>query len=529
MGVISGHLGKRRRLARLVESGSQIDVRVVPVRRPSWSRLRSGARPALELELRLLLELLGVLAEVRSPARVMVLPSNVLIGADGSVLLGPSRPGDLEVQKRYLAPEASAHEGEASGDLSSVIYAVGALLFEAVSGEVFESSAVVEKEVLAARVAAKAAGLGSNHWELELLEIAATATRVEPRQRWSSPTVFSEALRQAAEGRFASQEELAEYAVRFSSDSDPPPSRESASPVANVPASAREAHQTLLGVGAVAVPHPEAAEQSAPKHQTLLGVGVPSVKPDEAADPGGVRHQTLLGVGAPPVPGPEAAEPDGTKHQTLPGMGAPVEHQQEPEGGAGNEQAPTCETAAHEESSLDFDAEESSDIGAILTNGRPRGRRSALFVIATLIVAMGAVGPLAYYAGYLEWVGLGAPPDRDSEVIETGVDAARVEAAAEQQVSQPETPSASSTSSSSASLEQGGAPQTVGRASRDGGPDDGAADSEPRTSPESKPPATGRPKAPATGRPQAVPPVPRPPPSPAPRSTELPAVRDYGI
>lgn len=188
----------------------------------SWSLLRSRLEPPLELELRVCIELLWVLPSPGAPLpatflpNAPLLPSNVLVGVDGTVSLESAlsleSAREAQSSTRYRAPELSSG-GSASKSaqamLASAIYAVGALLFEAVSGKAFVSSQEIEREIRYARARAAATGLADDIAEIELLEIAAKATRAIPELRWPSPEAFSRALDRAAAHRMATREALA--------------------------------------------------------------------------------------------------------------------------------------------------------------------------------------------------------------------------------------------------------------------------------------------------------------------------------
>lgn len=179
--------------------------------RIAWALIRSELESGLALELRLCLETLWALPGPGTPFAVTVLPSSVLAGVDGTVELGVPDPADQRYFQRYLAPELV--RGEAP-TLSSATYAVGALLFEAVSGAPFQSPESVERELgyLAAR--AQATGLGPDAADTGLLQVAARATRPNPAERWATPELFSRELDRSARHRTASREELAQRVRR---------------------------------------------------------------------------------------------------------------------------------------------------------------------------------------------------------------------------------------------------------------------------------------------------------------------------
>lgn len=177
------------------------------MKRLAWSEVRSARQPGLKQELRVLIELLRVLPRPGFPMQLTILPSNIMVGTDGSVLVGAARLGGAEHQERYLSPEVQAG---AEPKLPAAIYTVGALLFEAVTGHRFEGRDRVTQELAGARAMARAAGLGARFWEIYLLEAAAKATDERPDARWSSGFDFAEDLERVAKERIVSRDELGE-------------------------------------------------------------------------------------------------------------------------------------------------------------------------------------------------------------------------------------------------------------------------------------------------------------------------------
>lgn len=171
----------------------------------TWALIRCKLEPQLAVELRLCIETLWALPALNTPFDVVVVPSSVLVSVAGTVELGVPYPADQRYFLRYLAPELVLE----TPTVAAAIYAVGALLFEAVSGIPFESSEAVEREVgyLAAR--AQATGLGPDTVDTRLLEIAARATRANPGARWATPEVLSRELDRVAGQRMATRADLA--------------------------------------------------------------------------------------------------------------------------------------------------------------------------------------------------------------------------------------------------------------------------------------------------------------------------------
>ena len=491
--------------------------RVPAVSRPSWLQLQTREPPALGVELRLLLEALGAMANAAPSRPAMVLPSNMLVGADGRVLFGPTNREGLEAHKHYVPPEASVDEVlEKGGSVALAVYSIGALLFEAVAGVPFESPESIDQELASARIAAEAAGLGSKYWELRLLEIAAKATRFDPSQRWSSAAAFAAALRHAAAEHVAPRELLAEYAARHSSEaahepsSSEVPENETAGPLA-----------TTVHQGGASSTNPGMVGTSAPgapvvSKQTLLGIGAVAMgaeTPTASAtqDP----HQTLPGVGAPPQSAVEHAQPteeDGVRDgwQTLPGVGTPADVlEDEP-----------AEAMDHE--SIAFGSDE-QPVRAIAAS-RSRSRVGSVRVFAALsMVVAGAALPVAYYEGYLEWAGLDAPARTRATIgaPETSIEGARAEVQEAQAIDVPFGSASAAPLASEADEVKGVHPDSSAP------PCDTCEEQDERQSTRrpglqsapagsAEPAATGRPVRASHRRPQ-------------PGQPKTPAVRDYGI
>jgi len=184
----------------------------VVVERIAWSLIRSRLKSGLATELRVCLEALWALPGPETPFDVVLLPSNVFVGVDGTVELRVPHPGDQRYFRRYLAPELEAGQ---SATLVSAIYSVGALLFEAVSGSRFETTASVERELAYLAARAQATGLGRDVTECEILEVVLKATRARPEQRWATAESFSRELDRVGRHRTATREDLAWLVKRW--------------------------------------------------------------------------------------------------------------------------------------------------------------------------------------------------------------------------------------------------------------------------------------------------------------------------
>lgn len=173
--------------------------------RIAWSLIRSRLKSELATELRICLEALWALPGPETPFDVVLLPSNVFVGADGTAELRVPHSADQRYFRRYLAPELALGK---PATVASAIYSVGALLFEAISGSPFEASASVEREAgyLAAR--AEATGLSRDLTDTQLLEVVLKATRARPEERWATAESFSRELDRVARHRTATREDL---------------------------------------------------------------------------------------------------------------------------------------------------------------------------------------------------------------------------------------------------------------------------------------------------------------------------------
>ncbi len=492
--------------------------------RPSWSRLRSVAQPALGTELRLIIELLGVIARDGTPQGA-VLPSRVRVGSGGQVQVGPLGSAEHEEERRFIAPEARPNEGEGGG-VACAVYAVGVLLFEAVAGVPFESAELVEKELVAARVAAQAAGLGASHWELELLEMAAQATLVDPAARWPSAEAFSAALLRAAAGHVASRDQLAAY-VKFTAASA---SFKSAS---FGPESARfkpEEPTTTPLLRSAASP-PEAGDPDPPAvalasaletKQTLQGIGIPTPLP-----PPPEKHQTLIGVGNPTSQAERSRadrEPSSAgRRDTLRDFDVPLSEEQRSLRGEVEPTTKHRETLRGFEASLEGaspsstagDSAPPAAAGSVPAQRSRRGFQAGALVATAVVVVLGVAVPVAYYEGYFGWSGAGASGELPSSGSspEVSVEAAQPEAPGVAAAAAG--PSSSAASPSPVEL-AGGAPGRGATADRDAGANvttDTASSSSTTSAPEAAPPDLPNRALPQPRRPRPV----------------SPPVRDYGI
>ncbi len=393
---------------------TSMDAKVDGVRRASWSRARSVAQPGLGLELRLVVDLLRVLPEPGAAFRVLVLPSNVLVDADGVVMVGVARPGSELAGQRYLAPEVRA-----GGDpnVASAIYSIGAMLFEAVTGSTFESPEQLNRQVKSSRVVAQAAGLGATFWEVGLLAAAQTATQAQPQQRFPSARAFADELERMARERMVARAELGEFVARLLTNSGSGRGRRaSTSRPARALMGAEAGSTSSRSVPAVALPsvggfgeleppttpmsRPELASfgdsevpttpiakpphlspvVSAPVHKTLRGVGVmgDSLRASETAGLGN-RKQTLIGVGSVADP---AASSSAVEQPVAQRADKRVVGIKTPRLGS-------------------IESEEPPGIGSAVTAYPVKRSRTSRYLVASLLVATILALPVAYSTGAL--------------------------------------------------------------------------------------------------------------------------------
>ena len=229
----------------------------------------------------MVLELVKVLSAAPSNAGAILCPSSIHVGGDGSVAIESDGAPLGNHDARFVPPEVSAG---ASADTRSMVFALGALLFEAVTAVAFESPEQVIQELDGSRKMAKAAGLGSEFWEISVLEAASKATDASPERRWSTPEELALEVERVARERIASRERLGQFvaeqlAIAGAMRRATPSKGISKARPPNASAGLKApTHQTLLGVGPVGVGSVPASPPAAPSasHQTLIGVGPPS-------------------------------------------------------------------------------------------------------------------------------------------------------------------------------------------------------------------------------------------------------------
>lgn len=172
----------------------------------------------VELELRVILEALGVLASVhtnvamRPDARFYgaIHPDNIQATPSGDVVLQPCEAGQLsERSGNYLAPE---QEQAMHVDQQADIYALGLILFECLTGS---RVAPQDKPHVANSILAGTVSLRDPEWSTRpLLEVAARAIAHSPSERWSSAREFAAELESHAQFGLGSKDALAEWILR---------------------------------------------------------------------------------------------------------------------------------------------------------------------------------------------------------------------------------------------------------------------------------------------------------------------------
>ncbi len=180
-----------------------------------WSELGSpSARPALETALRVLVDVLSGLSamhnlrdEKREPVKLVhgdLTPENVIVGLDGFarvVLPCRARGGGQRAERTgsaYLAPEILL--GDESTDARADVYGVGAMLWEALSGQALfagvQPSAIVT-QLLSGRVPKATVPAGSP-WAAPLVEVVSRAMSADPEKRFASAAAMAAEIRRVA-------------------------------------------------------------------------------------------------------------------------------------------------------------------------------------------------------------------------------------------------------------------------------------------------------------------------------------------
>lgn len=248
----------------------------------AWSLVRSESKPSLDLELRLGIETLWALPLPGTQWNAALLPSNVLVGSDGSVTIGAANTDGSGAFERYLPPEVRDGAG---WNLLSAIYSVGVLLFEASTGQTFESQRALQAALSKHRAAAQTAA--SDRWLVPLLEILAKATHEAPQARWQTPEAFSRELARVAAHRIATRDELGMRVARLvhaasarpaaaatRRSARPVATRESATPVALIGGQRYQGASLAVVISvAVLVVTPTITRSGAPARETASAQG----------------------------------------------------------------------------------------------------------------------------------------------------------------------------------------------------------------------------------------------------------------
>jgi len=372
------------------------------------------AQPDLRLQLRVIVELLELLPRANASARLTVLPSNLLVGTDGSVLIGAARGEEDAAEQRYLAPEVRAGSDP---KIAAAVYAVGALLFEAVTGYSFESFEVVQRELSGSRAMVKAAGLGGSFWEIYLLEAAAKATAEAAEERWATPREFARDLERLASDRIASRAELGEFIARAAAVAR----RTSSAPLARERASStsrdrRSPEQRRVGppVEASQLEPVRPVFDSEPatlQHQTLLGTG--AGRPVFDSEPTTLKKQTLVGIGLVPPASENIAQPadaapaeelarafsqvrEPVPQGTLLGLGQRVAPQGAP-ARAARSSSPASEVAP----ALRTESDEPPETASAVTAYPVKKSRAGRWLLALVAVGGVVAGSLEYTGGHV--------------------------------------------------------------------------------------------------------------------------------
>jgi hypothetical protein len=155
----------------------------------------------------------------------------------------PPPPPDAsdEAWRRLVAPEVLAGKRP---DERSDVFVLGGMLFEALTGNSFNSPEGAVKELENSRTTARAAGLGGDYWEVELLAAAVRATREDATSRWSNAKQFADEIVRIAAHRIKSKSALGSIVAGRSS---PPEAPEPRSPTAQPPATQAAAKPAATG------------------------------------------------------------------------------------------------------------------------------------------------------------------------------------------------------------------------------------------------------------------------------------------
>ena len=254
--VIVERIARARLSAKEIETFTRAARRMALIRNPHFSRVREvfvtsqlvaiasdfvegetleeltapiGGKKRLELAVRLavLVDLLAGLdalhtapeLENGTPAKSIVhgevTPANVLVGLDGTARIirphrmpRPDRTDAEKLRERvkatlgYVAPETLVGDGL---DLRADLYAVGVMLWEAISGErLFAQStpeAALTLQLAGDLPRAKLPDDGA--WAEPLVNIAARALQVSPERRFSTAKDFADAIRRAVQPKLA--------------------------------------------------------------------------------------------------------------------------------------------------------------------------------------------------------------------------------------------------------------------------------------------------------------------------------------
>jgi serine/threonine-protein kinase len=182
----------------------------------------------LAVRVRVLVDVLGALSALHGAGDGIVhgevTPSNVIVGFDGSSRLArtlrlPERAArDVDTARGYVAPEILL--GDASADHRADLYAVGILLWEALSGTRLFPDATRDK-ILTRQLAGDlpiATVPTDAPWAAPLASIAAKALAVNPEQRYASAAELAAAIRLVVQAKLAAPAQVAALVSTLAGD-----------------------------------------------------------------------------------------------------------------------------------------------------------------------------------------------------------------------------------------------------------------------------------------------------------------------
>jgi hypothetical protein len=185
-----------------------------------WSDVAGASEPELSLQLRAAVEILHAVHAYHSatthdsPVRRWggLTPPWCVVTREGTAVLSspPLSPDGGVAWRNYIAPEVLAG---AEPSEQADIYAVGVMLYEALTGHRFQSEEIARDESHQVHALVQASGVNGCSWELELLGVATKATKLAPSDRWQSARTFADKVAAVAGSHVASRAALGRVVV----------------------------------------------------------------------------------------------------------------------------------------------------------------------------------------------------------------------------------------------------------------------------------------------------------------------------